>query len=189
MHVRVTSAPEAVVDLVSAKDHLGIDHNDHDDLIDAYVAAATGHLDGPDGWLGRALGVQTLEARLDAFPCGEILRLRYPPFVDVTSIKYDDEDGVEQTLDPENYDVFDPLGVQLAVDCEWPAARVRKGAVRVTYEAGYTELPKAIRAAILLMVGDLYANRETVVNGTISSKIQMSTSVEALLGPFRKWDV
>jgi hypothetical protein len=35
------------------------------------------------------------------------------------------------------------------------------------------------------MVGDLYLNRESVVVGSISSEIQMSTTVERLLGPLR----
>jgi hypothetical protein len=37
------------------------------------------------------------------------------------------------------------------------------------------------------MVGDLYAFRETV--GAISGSIQMSTTVQNLLGPFRDWSV
>lgn len=45
-------------------------------------------------------------------------------------------------------------------------------------------MPAPIRAAILLMVGDLYRNRDTTAVGTIS-KIDMSTTVENLLAPFR----
>lgn len=41
----------------------------------------------------------------------------------------------------------------------------------------------AIRAAILLTVGHLYANRESVVTGTISTELTMTTRY--LLGPYR----
>ncbi len=61
---------------------------------------------------------------------------------------------------------------------------MRREAVRVRYRAGYESLPDAISVAILLMVADLYRNRMTTQPGT-QSVVPMSTTVEALLGPFR----
>lgn len=46
-------------------------------------------------------------------------------------------------------------------------------------------LPAAVTAAILLMGGHLYANREAVVTGTISTALPMS--VQFLLAPYRVW--
>lgn len=46
-------------------------------------------------------------------------------------------------------------------------------------------LPGAVVAAILLMAGHLYANREAVVTGTISTALPMS--VQFLLAPYRVW--
>ncbi|MFN3584840.1 head-tail connector protein [Phenylobacterium sp.] len=187
MIVSVVTAPQPVVELVEAKDHLRVDHDDSDDLIAAYVQAATAHIDGPDGWLGRALGVQTLEARLDAFPCGELIALPYRPLTEIVSIKYDDGDGAERTVDADLY-TLDPAGALLAYGAAWPVARTRRGAVRVRYVAGYANgIPAPIKAAILLMVGDLFANRETV--GAAAARIQMTTTVESLLAPFRVWSL
>ena len=45
------------------------------------------------------------------------------------------------------------------------------------------------RYATLLMVGDLYAYRETAVTGVSTAPVQMSTTVEALLAPYRIWSV
>lgn len=46
-------------------------------------------------------------------------------------------------------------------------------------------LPPAITAAILLMAGHLYANREGVVTGTIATALPLS--VQFLLSPYRVW--
>lgn len=46
-------------------------------------------------------------------------------------------------------------------------------------------LPPAVTAAILLLAGHLYANREAVVTGTISTALPMS--VQFLLAPYRVW--
>jgi hypothetical protein len=54
----------------------------------------------------------------------------------------------------------------------------------VRYRAGYDPVPAAIISAVLLMVGDLYANRETASEG-LKSEIQMSATVQNLLAPYR----
>jgi len=46
-------------------------------------------------------------------------------------------------------------------------------------------LPAAVSAAILLMAGHLYANREAVVTGTISTDLPLS--VQFLIAPYRVW--
>jgi uncharacterized phiE125 gp8 family phage protein len=47
----------------------------------------------------------------------------------------------------------------------------------------YQAVPPAIKQAILLLVGHWFANRETVVIGTIVA--QMPSAVEALLSTYR----
>ena len=55
----------------------------------------------------------------------------------------------------------------------------------VTFKAGYASVPAPLVSAILLMVGDLYANRETAVTGTVAFALPMSTTVQALIAPYR----
>lgn len=43
----------------------------------------------------------------------------------------------------------------------------------------------AFRAAALMLLGDLYAYRETGQVGSVSSPIQVSASIQALLDPYR----
>lgn len=188
MHVLVVTPPDPLVDLATAKAHLRVDDDDQDTLIGAYIAAACAHIDGPGGWLGRAVGAQELEAQFDSFPLTArgALDLPFPPLLEVSAVTYDDADAAAQTLDPTVY-LVDPRGLLLAPEKSWPSSYSRRGAVRVTYTAGYAEIPPSIVAAILLMVGDLFENRESAVTGTIAAAIPMSTTVERLLAPFRVW--
>jgi len=187
MRIVVVTPPAApVVSTAEAKDHLNVHFDDDDVLIAAMVAAATANLDGPEGWLGRALGEQTLEARLHAFGSDPIL-LPLPPHIEIASIKYVDTDGVEQTLDPGEYEL---LGAELdlAYGKTWPSVRGQREAVRIRFAAGYEDgLHPSIHSAILLMTGDLYAQRETFVTGTIAQEVPMSTNVVNLLTPLRMW--
>lgn len=193
MRVVVITPPSSpVVTVDEAKDHLNVGHDDDDALIATYLNAAIETLDGPgpeggpEGWLGRALGEQTLEMRLHGFGSEPIL-LSYPPIVSLTSVKYVDRDGVEQTMDAGDYEL---LGTELdrAYGKSWPVPRGQREAVRIQYVAGYPDgIPWRARAAILLMTGDLYAQRETFVTGTIATEVPMSTTVVDLLTPLRIW--
>lgn len=192
----VITPPEPIVALSTAKAHCRVDHNDDDALIQAYVEAACGWIDGPSGWLGRSLGVQTLETRLDEFPCASetLLPLPYGPLIDIVSVKYDDAEGVEQTWSDVDAYSLDPAGLQLDHGVAWPAARLYRNAVRVRYRAGFVLDPAAtplvarvdggIIAAVLMMIGHLYANREAVSPG---APVVMPMGVEALLSTHRVW--
>ena len=78
-----------------------------------------------------------------------------------------------------------------AVGLAWPSSRCDAESVRFRFTAGHAidgeadSLPAPIKAAVLLMIGDLYEHRETVVIGTISSRIPVSTAVESLLSTYR----
>lgn len=195
MRVLVITPPAPVVALADAKAHLRVLHDDEDTLIAAMVAAATESLGGPDGWLGRAIGPQELEVRGRFFDTASIAP-PFPPMISVISVKYLDPAGVEQTLATERYEVRGNE-IVLAWGQAWPSVRSDDENVRVRYRAGYVADPDAdplvaavpapIKAAILLMTGDLYSNRETTISGTIVQQVPMSTTVENLLTPYRIW--
>lgn len=180
MHVTVITPATAVVSWAEAQAHLRLDTTTDQAMVEAMVASVTGWLSGPGGWLGRSIGSQTLEARFERFTCDQVV-LPYGPVTSITSIKYLDEDGVEQTLSPSVYQRLTDGRVVLNLDEEWPDLYDDAEAVRVRYVTG--DVPAAIKAAILLMVGHLYANRETVVTGTIAT--QLPLSVKSLLEPYR----
>lgn len=172
-----------LISVDEVKEHLKIEVDDEDALLDECLAAAIGSIDGPNGWLGRSLTRQTIVQRFDRFPC-EAAKLSYPPIESIDVIEYADSNGAWHTVDANLYELDDGW-LRLAFGASWPICSDRAGAVRVTYTAGYTRLPKPIRAATLLMVGDLYRFRETAVIGTIAAEIPMSATVTNLLAPYR----
>lgn len=194
MRVRVITPPPPLVTWEEADARLKLDGDEaQKPFVEALIAAASGHVDGPGGCLGRAIGVQTLEARGECFwPTG--YRLLYPPHIDVESVEYLDGAGVMQTLDPARYEL-DDREIVPAYGTSWPGTRDARSAVRVRYRAGYVadpagdplvaKIPEPIRAAVLLLVGDLYRFRETVVVGATAAAVPMSATVNNLLAPFR----
>lgn len=187
MALRIITAPAATpVTLAEAKGQLRIDHSDDDIMIDRLIAASTTYLDGYAGILGQALVTQTWELVLDAFPCGPI-QIPLGPLQSVTSVKYDDTNGDEQTFGPENYTVdtvSKPGWVVLNSDASWPSTLDAINAVRVRFVAGFTDVPQVLRHAILMLVGHFYENRETTIVGTNAQALPFA--VDALIAPFRR---
>ncbi len=138
---------------------------------------------------GKSFGTQTLELALDAFPCSGI-ELAQPPVVSISSVKYLDEAGVEQTL-PDTAYILDNYGTQKhwlhpAYDTAWPTTRAVTNAIKVRYVAGSSDaLPAAVRSALLLFVGHLDINREAVVTGTIATELPLA--VKSLLDTEKVW--
>lgn len=104
--------------------------------------------------LGRRLITQTVELVLDAFPAGEI-DLRLPSVQTVTSIKYLDTAGVEQTVINTDYSLdtsASPGRVLLDADAAWPATADVPNAVRVRYVVGYGDDDATVPANIRLWI-------------------------------------
>lgn len=175
------------VTLEEAKAHLRVDGNDEDALIGALISTAASYLDGWGGILGRAIVTQTWGETFDGFPHGVVLRLRLAPVQSVAFVKYRDSANVEQTLATSVYEgpFSDDLGAYVALreNQVWPGTYERRDAVSIQYVCGYTTVPAQIKQAMLLMIGDWYANRETFVSRT---SLEMPFSASALLSPLRR---
>ncbi len=181
MPVLVITPAKALVSLDDAKAHVRADDGE-DALLQGYIDAACGWIDGPYGWLGRSIGEQTLELRTNVFASCD--RLPYGPVKTISSVKYVDAQGVEQTVDPAAYDVTGG-GLYLRPGHSWPAHRGDAEGVRIRYEAGEEHVPPQVRQAVLLLVGQWFRSRMSIVVGTISSELPFG--VEALLNPLRKF--
>lgn len=183
MNTVVITAPEAVVSWEEVSSHLRLDGDDEKIYVEGLVAAATAWIDGPAGWLGRAIGEQELETRFSEF-CDHMELMA--PVIEIDAVEYVDETGESKPAISTLYRVTGQPSrprLTLAYGESWPAARCDVDAVRVRYRAGYPEVPPPIRQAILLLVGQWYEAREAVSIGTAVS--QLPFAVEALLSPFR----
>jgi uncharacterized phiE125 gp8 family phage protein len=183
-----------VVSLAEMKAHLRVEHDDDNDLIEALTEAVTQHLDGRDGKLGRALVDQTWELRMAWFP--RVVSLRLPPLIEVEAVDYLDSSGARHTFDTENYlvtGIGDRGHVHLAPGQCWPVLPYdRPECAIVRFRAGYLDggvspavanVPGPIKAAIKLMTGTLYQNRENVIVG--QTAIEIPWAAEALLASYR----
>ena len=188
----LTPATTTPLSLAEVKEHLRVLHSTENSLIDLYNKAATASV---ENWLGRSLVKRTYELTLDTFNEDGIV-LPMPPIIAVLSVKYDDADGNEQTL-VEGTDYFvdtanEPGWLLKIGSSSWPTVMDTANAVRVQYTAGYVDdgmsptfgqIPFELKAAILLTVGTLYANRENVIVG--KSAVNIPWGAEQLMRPLR----
>lgn len=160
----ITAASELAVSLADAKLHLRVDVSDDDSLITSMITSAT---EMAETATGRAIMPQTWELTLDAFP--DALEITRVPAVSVTTLKYWDATGTQQTLSNafytlDNADEFGPAYVVPVYNGSWPDTRDQINAVALRYLAGYADaasVPESIKSWIKLMVGAMYENRES----------------------------
>lgn len=188
MALKVITPPAAEpLTLAEAKAHLRVDGIDEDSYITALIVAAR---QGAESVTGRALMTQTLELAMDAFP--DLISIPRPPLASITSITYVDEDGVTQTLAPSAYAVnshAQPAAIAPVYGTAWPATRAQANAVLVRYVAGYAtaaDVPQEIKQWMLLRIGMLFENRESVAAGVQFSALPF---VDSLLDPYRVWEL
>ena len=91
------SLPVSIPEVKAAGRLDGLDESE-DVVIAGLIRSAVAEIDGAHGWLGRALISQSWTLWLDHFP--RTIRVPLPPLQSVDAIRYDDADGVSQTLAP-----------------------------------------------------------------------------------------
>jgi len=185
MSYKIITPAAAVIDLPTLKAHLRVDHSFDDSIISAYLQAAMAYA---QHYTGAAIGEQEVEVALDGFPCGAI-SLPLAPASSLVSIIYVDEQALEQTLPPSAYSL-DNYGLShwamSAAGSDWPATYEAANVVRVRYMAGSAALDPAVKAALMLLVGHLYENRQEATEKKLSS---VPLGVNALLDTVKVWAV
>lgn len=201
MPVRVITPPaEEPVSQQQAKEHLRLEEWDAD-YVALLITAARQYVEKVC-W--RRLVTQTVELVLPGFVAGDRLELAgvSPPPADcgrhielpggvlasVTSVKYRDTAGVEQTLASSTYSVDSasvPGRLYLAPGKAWPQTQERWDAVVIRCVVGeaVSAVPRPIKQAMLLLISQMYENRTPEVTGASVAAIQFS--FDALLAPYR----
>lgn len=187
----VTAPTVEPVSLAEAKDHLRVDGDDEDTLIEALVGAARAWVEET---YGRALTTQTWDLALNGFPRCRWISIPRAPLQSVTSLTYYDEDLSTSTVfSSANYQVDTlrtPGVLALKNNVFWPTDTLRPSSgVVVRFVAGYgataASVPEPIKQAIKLLAGTMYLHRETEVTGTIVARIGFAA--DALLASYRVW--
>jgi uncharacterized phiE125 gp8 family phage protein len=153
------------ITLEEVKAQLRVEHDDDDTILTRLIDVAVAYTD-VRGALGQAMITQKWAQWINANP-PQSVSLILGPVQDVTAVKYYDTDGVLQTDDVNNYQVF---GTDFATvispkdSFAWPVSQQRSDAIKIEYEIGYgdeiTNVPQTIRHALMLLIGHWYDNRE-----------------------------
>lgn len=153
----VTPPASLPVTVAEARDHCRVDHTDEDAMLTAYISAAVAHLDGWRGVLGRAIMPQTWAVTVD--DAGDYVL----PMPDVTAAEID---GTALTITPT------ALGPQVTTEAA--------GVVQFTCGLPAEQMPAA-KAAILLLVGHWFANREAAG----AQLVEVPMAADMLIGALR----
>ncbi len=158
-----------------------------DDWLTVAIRAAREYCEAATG---RAFVEQTLLLTTKEFPLCRYIRLERAPVISISSVKYYDADNVEQTVTASDYFLTDDFVPRAAFvdDFSVPSLYYRDDAVRVTFLAGYeasppsaANVPRAIKQAMLLLIGHWYVNREAV--GNVGPSVELA--VDSLLSSYR----
>jgi len=153
------------ITLTEVKAQLRVEHDDDDTILTRLIDVAVAYTD-VRGALGQAMITQKWAQWINSNPPQNV-SLILGPVQSVTAVKYYDTDGVLQTDDVNNYQVF---GTDFATvispkdSFAWPVSQQRSDAIKIEYEIGYgdaiTDVPQTIRHALMLLIGHWYDNRE-----------------------------
>lgn len=194
--VLVTPATDLPLSIEMARKQCRIDADSLDDvalaevdsLLESYIRAAAGHLEGWTGILGRVLGTSTWRQDFDGF--SQCMALPLGPVQSISSVTCRNAAGQISTVAGQEYTMLtDGAGVgvcRFRNSYAWPGDLYEVAAVSVTYVAGYDEIPEPIVQAIRLMVGAWYENREEAVVGVSIASLPDAVAVDRLIRPWRR---
>lgn len=173
--------------VADAAEYLRVDNVSADTaLITALITTAR---QAVEQYCNRYIAEQTIETALTGF--SDVIKLS-APVQSVTSIKYLDVNGTEQTLNSNQYliDYYSqPVQITPAYNVTYPELYNVPNNVKVRFVAGYTTgdspdttpMPLPLRYGMLLIIGDLYANREAQSD----KRYEINPTVQNLLYPYR----
>lgn len=185
--VTLTPPASEPVTIDEAKEFLVIEAEEvlYDQLLASFITAAREQVEAVTG---TRLVAQTVRLAAREWYGLEVLPIG--PVRSVTSIAYDDTAGISQVLPTANWELFGAglqTGIRPVYNAAWPAALRRQDAIRVTLEVGYDDVPGPLKTAILIMVADLFAQRESFAVGTVAAKVPSTMQVDSLLTNYRIW--
>lgn len=145
-----------------------------------------------DKWISAArqqfeqqTGLQLITATrvflMERFPLQSVIRFWRAPVQSVSDVSYLDDSGTLQMMSASDYEVYPPYvskdtvhpgGIQLVANASWPTSLDRPGAVRITYQAGFgnvpADVPELIRDyALMQYIGDFHRFTEQYTDGEV----------------------
>lgn len=197
--VSVTPPVDEPIDLASAKVQLRVDETADDDLIESLITAAREHV---EDITRRAILTQTWDYSIPAWPRCDYIKLplgnlQATVVPAIHSVKWKDTDGVETTLTLDTDYLWETNGegcgrVVLPYGMTWPSGTLYpSNPITVRFVCGWESpdlIPQKIKAALLLILTDLYENRSSKELTQTAQAFVENKTVDALLASARLWD-
>jgi len=178
----LTDSTIQVLTTSEAKQHLRVANNADDTYIDNLIFAATKMAES-------YCNIQIMKTDcIQISDCWEdTFELYQSPVqnsgkLSIESIKYYDGDNVRQIWHELNYIVdksYTPARISLAPNKNYPTIAKRLDSIEIKYQSGYeivSEVPKLLKQAILILVGQWYENRQEAIVGRSVGTIPMTAT-------------
>jgi len=189
-----TPPPEEPVSLSEIKDHLRIEHSDHDTILEGLIQASREYVEQVTA---RAIVEQTRVAYFKDWPVN-YFEVSGSPLESVTEVRYTNTSGTTNTFSSDNYSVVtatEPGRLVLGYSKTWPSGTLlyESYPIEIEFVAGYkaddtvsptdyrANVPEAIQNAICLDV-ELRYDRPPE-----SYQERIKNVIETLLAPYRVW--
>ena len=172
----VTAPTVEPLALAEVKDYHKIEESADDTLIYGLIISAREHVEKVTS---RAFITQTWDLFLDTLPT--VVLIHHSPLQSVTSFKYIDTGGIQQTWGASKYRVdskSEPARITPAHGEVWPAARAVTNAIEIRFIAGYgavgSDVPRTSLLSMLALIGAWYENREAISSAPNLREVPMS---------------
>ena len=207
-HRKIIEPSIEPVTLAEAKTHLRIEHTADDTYIEGLIQAAREYVEQETN---RVLITQTWEYYLDDLGVNQntewwdgtrelattvlqkrCIELPLGPVQSITSVKTFDEEDNETVFDSSKYflDVASlPARLALRRNQNWDTFTRETNGFQVTYVAGYgdnaSDVLRALRHAILILVATWYENREVTTENGLTGMVP--EGVSPILEKYKVW--
>ena len=171
--------PDAVFTLDKAKAHLRVTWPDEDALITTYLDGAVAAC---ESFTRRAWTERTWKTLANS--CGAVDKAVYHALLSpATEVTVRSLDAVPVELPTTAYAVTNVYGHSVLVVNSWAGITVpaQGNAAEIVWKAAPSEVPADVYAAVMLYLGDLYANREAQ---NIGSGVMLNPRAEEMLRPY-----
>lgn len=175
MLISISKSTDLPVTLADVKKHLLVEHDLDDDLITSYIWSAVSYA---EDYTGRDYTPTTYDWLL---PCWhEKFEIPKVAVQEIASLKYYDTDNAQQTWSSSNYYTVIPTDMPALlvpdVTVTKPALKARPDAIVIRFTAGESTLPWQVDAAVKLLAGHFYENRQAEITGTITTEMKLGAS-------------
>lgn len=164
----VVAAQNEPISLDDAKKHCRVTSNDHDDVLNIYIAAARDYI---EKYTGVKINTQTVSFELTDYR--KVMNLPVAPIKEITSV----------TVNGAAFDDYEVTGLNTLrpIIC-WNSKPNEKDRVLITAIVGFDVTQPSIYSAMLLLVGQWFDNREALGD---SKMVELPFSVTCLLENYR----